>query len=132
MDAASEAAFVAQVTAQTFTANEELFSDQLVKSNTLVEAQTDFRFDTPSRTLVLAVSSTFSGDNYLTDLAYSLTSNFAPVFWGDSVPDTIRPESLPLFSVAVDGTSFVCQPAAMQALADRELSQDMFAEQCAA
>jgi hypothetical protein len=132
MSPEDEAGFVATVTAQTFTENEEVFSTELVKSNGLVEAQTDFRFDQPARTLVLAVTSVFSGSDRNPRLAYDLATDFAPVFWGAEVPDTIRPESLVLFSVTVDDSSFICDGPTMAALADRELSEEMFVQQCAA
>jgi hypothetical protein len=130
MSPEDEAGFVATVTARTFTENEEVFSTQLVKSNSLVEAQTDFRFDEPSRTLVLAVTSVFSGSEQQPRLAYNLATDFASVFWGAEVPDSIRPESLVFFSVTVDDSSFVCAGPAMAALADRELSEEMFVDQC--
>ncbi|WP_142026815.1 hypothetical protein [Blastococcus colisei] len=108
MSPEDEAGFVATVTAQTIAESGDALSAQLVKSNMLVEAQTDFRFDQPARTLVLAVTSTYSTDRYVPELAYDLATSFAPVFWGPEVPDSIRPESLVLFSVTVDDASFLC------------------------
>ena len=55
---------------------------------------------------------------------------FAPVFWGAQATASARPESLVLFSVTVDDESYLCDGATIAALADRELSQDMFAAQC--
>ena len=128
----AEASFVAMVTAQTIAENGDDLSAQLVKTNSLVEAQTDFRFDQSARTLVLAVTSTYSTDRYVPELAYDLATGFAPVFWGSQVPASIRLESLVLFSVSVDDASYVCPAPTMVALADRELSQEMFVEPCTA
>ena len=86
------------MTAQTIAESGDDLSVQLVKTNSLVEAQTDFRFDQPARTLVLAVTSTYSTDRYVPELAYDLATG-----------------------------SRRCS-----ALADRELSQEMFVEQCTA
>jgi hypothetical protein len=128
MSAEDEARFVATVTAQTFAQNEEVFSTELVKSNSLIEAQTDFRFDEPARTLVLTVTSVFDTGN--PEVAYGLATDFAPVFWGSEVPASIRPESLVNFSVTVDDSSYLCDGPTMAALADRELSTEMFVQQC--
>jgi hypothetical protein len=125
-----EADIVASVTARSFNDNREAISTELVKSNGLVEAQTDFRFDEPARTIVLAVTSTFSTATYVPEMAYDLTTDFSQLFWGEDVPDSIRPESLPSFSVTVDGATFVCDGPTMATLADRELSEEMFVQRC--
>src|SRR5688500_14892819 len=44
---------VATVMARVFAQNEEDLSTQLIKSNSLIEAQEDFRFDQPTRTLIV-------------------------------------------------------------------------------
>jgi len=129
MSPEAEASFVASVTSQTVTENRDALSTQLVKSNGLIEAQTDFRFDETARTLVLAVTSVFNGADYSAGLAYELATDFAPVFWGPEV-DSVSPESLVLFSITVDGQAFVCDGPTMAALADRELSEEMFFERC--
>ena len=125
-----EARFVATVTAETFAENEQALSTQLVKSSSLIEAQTEFRFDEPRRTVVLAVTSVF--DSGSPDVAYGLASGFAPVFWGPEATAAVRPESLVLFAVTVDASSYLCDGSTMAALADRELSQEMFVQQCGA
>jgi hypothetical protein len=122
-----EAQFVATVTASTFAQHAEVLSTELVKSNSLVEAQTEFRFDQPTRTVVLVVTSVF--DTGSPDVPYSLATDFAPVFWGPEVA-SVRPESLVLFSVTVDDSSYLCDGPTMAALADRELSTEMFVQQC--
>lgn len=124
-----EAEFVANVTAQTFTDSGEALSQQLVKANPLVEAQTDFRFDQPTRTVVVAVTSVFGTGS--PDVPYGLARDFAPVFWGPEGTGAVRVESLPLFSITVDSSTYLCDAPAMVALADRELSTDMFVERCA-
>jgi hypothetical protein len=125
-----EARFVATFTANSFAENSEVLSMELVKSNSLVEAQTDFRFDEPGRTLILAVSSTFNSDRHLSELAYDLATDFAPVYWGPEATDVVRPESLVSFSVTVDAASYLCNGPTMAALVDRELSMEMFVQQC--
>lgn len=132
MSPEDEARFVATTLADSFAENSETLSTELVKSNGLVEAQTDFRFDEPARTLVLAVTSTFSTDRYLSELAYDLATDFAPVYWGPEVSGVVRPESLPSFSVTVDQSPYVCDGPTMAALADRELSMEMFVQNCGA
>jgi hypothetical protein len=125
----AEADLVAGITASSFEENSEVLSTELVKSNRLVEAQTDFRFDGPTRTLVLAVTSVF--DTGRPDLAYDLAADFAPVYWGPEAA-VVRPESLVTFSVTVDDSTYRCKGPTMAALADRELSADMFVQQCGA
>jgi len=125
-----EANIVAAITAGTFTENGDALSEGLVKSNSLVEAQTDFRFDQATRTVVLAVTSTYSTDTYVPEMAYDLAANFAPVFWGPEGTGAVRVESLPLFSVTVDESSYLCDAPTMVALAERELSMEMFVDQC--
>jgi hypothetical protein len=121
---------VTTATAGVFAENGDLLSDQLVKSSSLVEAQTDFRFDEASRTVVVGVTSVFETGS--PSLPYSLAGNFAPVLWGPEATASVRAESLPFFSVTVDGTPYVCAGPTMVALADRELSEEMFVEQCTA
>jgi hypothetical protein len=128
MEPEQEAQFVASVTARTFTQSGDVLSAQLVKSSSLVEAQTDFRFDQASRTVIVAVTSVFKTGT--PDVAYSLATNFAPLFWGSQATAAVRPESLPLLSVTVDDKSYRCDAQTMVALASRELSKDMFAQRC--
>jgi hypothetical protein len=126
----AEQGLVTGITADAFEKNRDGLSDELVKSSSLVEAQTDFRFDRGARTLVLAVTSTYRTDTYVPELAYDLATGFAPVFWGPETSGTVQPEALPLFSVTVDDASFVCEPTDMVALQKRELSSEMFVERC--
>ena len=104
---------------------------QLIESNGLIEAQEDFRFDQPSRTLIVSVASTYATDRYLAELAYELATGFAPVFWGpEALAAGVRLESLVFFAVTVDGIQYRCDGPTMAALADRELSQEMFVQRC--
>jgi hypothetical protein len=127
-----EAQVVAMVTGNVFAQNEEALSTQLIKSSSLVEAQEDFRFDQPSRTLIVTVSSVISTEPSLTTVAYDLATGFAPVFWGPQALASARPESLVFFSVTVNGSQHRCDGPTMAALADKELSKEMFAQRCAA
>ncbi|MCZ2837123.1 hypothetical protein [Modestobacter sp. VKM Ac-2985] len=126
----AEQALVRTIFGQVFTNNQEALSNELVKSNSLVEAQTEFRFDPEALSLVLGVTSTYSTDTYVPELAYDLAAGFAPVFWGPEGTDSVRPESLPSFSTTVDALTYVCDGPTMVALQDRELSQEMFVERC--
>ncbi|WP_138733098.1 hypothetical protein [Modestobacter excelsi] len=121
---------VATVTANVFAQNEETLSTQLVKSNSLVEAQEEFRFDEPTRTVVLSVASTISTERLLPEVAYGLATDLAPVFWGPEALANARPESLVALSVTVNGAGHRCDGPTMAALADRELSQQMFVQRC--
>lgn len=119
---------VAAVTARVFEENADALSAELVKSNSLIEAQEEFRFDKASRTLVLSVTSVFKTGR--PDVAYSLATDLAPIFWGPEATASASPEALVLFSVTVDAVTWVCDGAAMAALADRELSQESFVQRC--
>jgi hypothetical protein len=121
---------VATLTANVFAENEEVLSTELVKSNTLVEAQEEFRFDVPTRTIVLSVASTISTEALLPEVAYGLATDFAPVFWGPEALASARPESLVSLSVTVNGGEHRCDGPTMAALADKELSQEMFVQRC--
>jgi len=99
-----------------------------LKSNSLVEAQEDFRFEEPTRTVIVTVTSVFKTGR--PDLAYDLATDFAPVFWGPEALATVQPEALLFFSVTVDGIQRRCDGPTMAALADRELSQEMFVQRC--
>lgn len=123
-----EAQFVATVTASTFTQNGDVLSTQLVKSNPLIEAQTQFEFDQAARTVVLVVTSVFKTGNPA--VPYGLATDLAPVFWGPQATAAVRPESLVQFSVTVDDSPYLCHGPTMAALADHELSQEMFTAQC--
>lgn len=124
---------MASVTASTFATAQETLSDELIKDSGLVQAQNDFRFDEAARTLIVDVASVFRSDSRENrdTLAYGLATEFAPVFWGPQVTDNVRPESTVLFQVKVDDLTYTCQGPSMVALADRELSQERFLEQCA-
>lgn len=122
---------MAGVTESILTENRQTLSDELIKESAVVEAQNDFRFDRPSRTVIVDVASVFRvSEEAKTALAYDLATNFAPVFWGRQLTDTVRPESLALFSVTVDDLTFRCPSESMLLLADRELSSERFVEQC--
>jgi hypothetical protein len=121
---------VATVTANVFAQNEEVLSRELVKSNSLVEAQEEFRFDQPTRTLVLSVASVISTERLLPEVAYGLATDLAPVSWGPEALASARPESLVALSVTVNGAVHRCDGPTMAALADRELSQEMFVQRC--
>lgn len=134
LDPAAEQAVVTRITADTFEANRKALSDDIVKASTLVEAQEDFRFDVPSRTLVVAVTSRFASADkeFRDDVAYSLADDFAPVFWGEQVTKSVRPESTALFTIKVDRFTYSCPSLTMVALANRELSKASFVTQCVA
>jgi hypothetical protein len=132
VDPAVEQAFVADVTANVFKENQKTLSSELIKSNSLVEAQEELTFDRTSRTLRVGVASVFRSDSRDNRdmLAYNLATAFAPVFWGPEVARSVRPESTVLLSVAVDNLRYLCSGETMVALADREVSQQRFLEQC--
>lgn len=133
VDPVLEQQVVADTTAASVEENRDALSTQLVKSNSLVQAQNDFRFDKPARALVVDVASVFQSDSRENRdaLAYDLATGFAPVFWGPSATDVVRPESTVAFQVVVDDLTYSCPGTSMVALADRELSQANFLLQCA-
>lgn len=128
--AEEEERLVTAVVGRVFTDHEEALSDALVKSNPLIEAETEFRFDAPSRTVVLAVTSV--SDTGSPGVAYGLATDFAPVFWQPEGTNVVRPGALPFFSVTVDDSAYLCDGPTMVALVGRELSEEMFVQQCSA
>jgi hypothetical protein len=96
---------VATVTRNVLAQNEGDLSTELVKSNTLVEAQEEFRFDEPTRTVVLSVASTIITERLFPEVAYGLATDPAPVSWEPEALANARPDSLVALSVTVDGAA---------------------------
>lgn len=127
-----EAAVVARVLGASVAENRDALGDELVKSNSLVESQDELSFDQASRTLRVSVTSVFMSDtkDNRDTLAYDLATSFAPVYWGEEATGPVRPEATAALAVTVDQLTYTCPGPTVVALAERELNQAAFIEQC--
>ncbi len=104
-----------------------------IKDDPRVEAVERFEFDRRDRTLRLQVASVFRASDEARDsLAYQLASGAAPLLWDPSIAGQVDKLSyLPNLDVRVDKRHFLCDGAAMAALANEELSETSFIARCA-